>query len=547
MRERISRFLLMTGLAILMGGIPPAFAAGEGARALGRVFVRSFNFVGNTVFSDDELSLAVSEFAGRKISPSELEQARRKITAYYIDRGYVNSGAVVENQKISAGKVRIRIEEGRLTGIRVGGNGHLRSAYVERRIQRAVNEKKPLNYQDLLERLRLLKDDPLIENIHAEIKPGLHRGEASLDVEIKEARPYRLSLITDNHRSPSVGSTRGIVRFSHINLTGWGDSIFLDYGLARGLSEYSGRYSVPVTRWDTRIGAYAERYASDIVTAPFNSLDITSETTRYGGFVRQPVFKTSNRELVLELGIQHTVSKVKLAGEAFSFSPHEAGDRGVYRVSPLRFSQEYVDRGVHHVFALHSTFSYGLDIRDATIDVDKNIFGRDAPTAKYFAWLGQAQFLWKPRDLWNSQFLLRARAQLTPDPLLPSEQFGLGGYTTVRGYRENVMTTDNGVNASVEWQLPVWEQSVGWWKEKPENLVIHLVPFIDWGQGWNRGEKPDPDPESIWSLGLGLKATWGDTLRAAVYWGKALRDVPEASEHDIQDDGIHFSVQLNLF
>ncbi len=51
----------------------------------------------------------------------------------------------------------------------------------------------------IMERLRLLKDDQKIENIHAEISPGLYPGEAVLEVEVEEARPYHLSFSVDNY------------------------------------------------------------------------------------------------------------------------------------------------------------------------------------------------------------------------------------------------------------------------------------------------------------------------------------------------------------
>lgn len=51
-------------------------------------------------------------------------------------------------------------------------------------------------------------------------------------------------------------------------------------------------------------------------------------------------------------------------------------------------------------------------------------------------------------------FVARAAAQLTPDSLLPLEQFSVGGIATVRGYGQNQLVTDNGVLGSLEVRLP---------------------------------------------------------------------------------------------
>ncbi len=47
------------------------------------------------------------------------------------------------------------------------------------------------------------------------------------------------------------------------------------------------------------------------------------------------------------------------------------------------------------------------------------------------------------------------------------------------------------------------------------------------------------------SAGLGLIAPISAMFYGEVYWGHALRDVPDISdEHNLQDDGIHFRFRL---
>jgi hemolysin activation/secretion protein len=60
-----------------------------------RVHVKRFRFEGNTVFSDRELAKVVARFAGREISSAELEEARQALSLYYVEHGYINSGALL--------------------------------------------------------------------------------------------------------------------------------------------------------------------------------------------------------------------------------------------------------------------------------------------------------------------------------------------------------------------------------------------------------------------------------------------------------------------
>ena len=48
----------------------------------------------------------------------------------------------------------------------------------------------PLQTKQLLERLQILRLDPLIENVSAELSAGLTPGMSRLDVEVKEAKAF---------------------------------------------------------------------------------------------------------------------------------------------------------------------------------------------------------------------------------------------------------------------------------------------------------------------------------------------------------------------
>ncbi|HEY0073838.1 MAG TPA: POTRA domain-containing protein, partial [Abditibacteriaceae bacterium] len=87
--------------------------------SLPRVRVNAFAFQGNTVFSHNELAAVVAPFTNRELTAEELEDARRKLTEFYIQKGFINSGAVLEEQKVAVagGTIKFRITEGRLTGI----------------------------------------------------------------------------------------------------------------------------------------------------------------------------------------------------------------------------------------------------------------------------------------------------------------------------------------------------------------------------------------------------------------------------------------------
>ncbi len=518
--------------AMSMSPLPPVEKNGASLSAAGAIFVSRFQLEGNTVFSLEELAPVLASYENREISPEELQEARNRLTRCYIANGYVNSGAVIPDQEVADGVIRMRIIEGRLTNVTITGLSRLHERYVRSRLLRGTEPgKAPLNMNTLRLRLKLLKQDPRVENVNAELTPGLEPGEAHLRVSVIEAKPWRAALVFNNQNSPSVGSYRGEVELEHMNLTGWGDALFARYALTRGVNEYLVEYAVPVTRWDTTIALSAERVDSTVVSDPFGDLDITSETTTLSGAILHPFIKSLSRELTLGLRFEYKRNKTFLLDEPFSFS---GSDDGEYTGVVLGFTQQWVSRTMKQVMAIHSSVNVGVDALDA--------LARDLePDGRFISWRGQFQWI-RLLEALDSELLLRASIQISDDPLPPAEKISLGGYSTVRGYRENHMTTDGGIVCGVEWRIPATTLKIPGISRAPGDGVLQLAPFFDYGRGWNR-QGEDPDPANIYSVGLGARWRVGQRLRAWIYWGRALNKVRTSGEYDIQDDGISFQIE----
>jgi hemolysin activation/secretion protein len=134
--------------------------------------------------------------------------------------------------------------------------------------------------------------------------------------------------------------------------------------------------------------------------------------------------------------------------------------------------------------------------------------------------------------------LLRGDIQLADRPLVPLEQFGLGGQDSVRGYRQDQLFTDSGVFASAEVRIPILRLP------KLGNAVLQLYPFVDFGYGFNKTSGTNPSPNSLVSVGLGLRFQVGDRITARFDWGIPLTDVP-GEKRTLQEQGFYFSLVYN--
>lgn len=576
--RRMLSLILLAALALGMNlpkaaaeetGLPPVSPDdSEQLPTQTAVQVKGLRFEGNTVFTDQQLLQApvvveqtgdafevrtrVGNYVNMTLTTEGLEEIRQALSRLYVNAGYINSGAVLPDQTVEDGVITYRLVEGKLTDVNLQyldrrGNprdkGRLRPQYVISRVRRGA--KTPLNIVRLSRQLEILRQNPNLTRINAELRPGTEPGEASLDVQIAESNPVQFGLQISNRRSPSVGAEQVEALASHRNLTGNGDVLALRYGVNTGgfdnwqwagADDFSIDYTVPITPADTTLSLSFTRTDSLVVEEPFDQLDITSESNSAALTLRHPFYRSTNTEFAMFLGIGYRDNRTELLGQPFSFSPGARDGKSV--VAPIRFGQEFTTRSQVDAFALRSTFSIGTGLFNST-----ESSGPDIPDGQYVAWLGQVQYVRRlnPKTvnpLRDYQLVLRGSAQIASDPLLSIEQFAVGGIDTVRGYRENQIVRDNGFAGSVEVRIPLIATASGY-------RVLELIPFIDLGYGQN--ESSPKNGEFLSSVGAGLQYTPNRHVNAQVYYGYALnRDINQETD-DLQDAGIHFNVLFLAF
>ncbi len=491
--------------------------------------IKRFEFEGNTAFSDEDLAQVTKRFTG-EVTFAELLQAEAAVTKYYSDAGYLNSGAFIpagQNIQEQDGVVKMQIIEGAVEEIVVTGTQRLKQSYIRSRL--AIATRPPLNRDRLLEALQLLQLDPLMENISAELSGGSRPELSVLTVKVTEADSFNIELFTNNGRVPSVGSWRRGLRLNQGNLFGLGDRLTGEYANTDGSNAFDGRYELPLNPRNGALILAGGLNDTEIVEPPFDRLNITGNYYYLELGFQQPIIQTPSQELALGLTAYRQQSNTELDGEGFPLSAG-ANDQGETRISALRLVQEYTQRSQQAVLAVRSQFSLGLDIFNATVN-------EDPPDSRFFAWQGQGQYV---RLLFpDSLLVVRSDLQFSTRALVPLERFSLGGWQSVRGYRQDALLTDNGVFASAEVRLPILRV------ERVQG-VLQVVPFVDFGIGWNSSDTPDPDPNSLVGVGLGLQWQMGDKLTARFDWGIPLIDI-EDSDRTLQEKGLYFSINYSPF
>lgn len=504
-------------------------------QTLGALELDTVLFEGNTVFSIKELNALAKPYLHRLVGVDELEELRRSITYYYINKGYITSGAIFPSNPIEGKTLRIKIVEGRIGEMRINGQGQLRRSYIENRL--IPNKNSPLDMNALQDRFRLLLTDPLFERLNGRLLPGADRGASILDLEVTRTRTYQLAAISDNYRAPSVGSIALGANAWIRNLTRQGDLIdftFLTSAPSGGDAyQYSGTWLVPISDYGTRAYFSANNANVSIVEEPLANINIKSNSFTVEGGLNQLLIDNLQRRLSVGAGVSVKDNETSLLGQSFSFIP--GLPNGKSQISAVRINQEYIERWEKLVWALRSTFSVGVDAFGSTIQ--KNHLN---PDSEYFAWLGQSRGVWNLPQI-KSDFVFKGTVQVSDDPLLPLERMAVGGRNTVRGYRENQLVRDNGYAASTELHIHL----VG---DSQTKYRFDLVPFFDFGAAWNNNDSTATKQTTrhIYSAGIGFQFRM-HRFNSEFFWAHRLEGKSPQQHGDLQDQGIHFQARLDAF
>ncbi|WP_219903925.1 ShlB/FhaC/HecB family hemolysin secretion/activation protein [Stenomitos frigidus] len=494
--------------------------------------VSQVDVIGSTVLSTQDIDAITKPLKGRSVTLQELTDAADRLTQLYLDRGYITSRAVLERQTIANGVVQMRVIEGKIEKINIEGTQRLKPSYVLSRV--ALGVTTPLNARKLEDQLRLLLVDPLFKNIVPTLQAGSQEGQSILTVQVTEAPPFGGGVSFDNLSPPSVGSERAGINLRYRNLTGIGDELSGSYyrSTTGGSNLGSIAYRVPLNPMDGSLELRADINRNRITQSPFDELNIKGASEQYEISYRQPLFRSPREEFALSLGFAFQDGQTFIFNDvpnAFGIGPDQDG---VSRTSVVKLGQDYVRRDTGGAWSVRSQLNVGTGLFGAT---DNR--GSD-PDGQFVSWLGQIQ---RVQRLSEGQLLIaQLDLQLTPDSLLPSQQFVIGGGQSIRGYRQNARTGDNGIRASVENRITLNRDRAG-------NPTLQVAPFVDLGAVWNVASNPNQLPKQTFLIGAGLGVLWKpfSGLNLRLDYGIPIIDLSDRG-NNLQDHGFYFTVNYEF-
>ncbi|MDP2811446.1 MAG: ShlB/FhaC/HecB family hemolysin secretion/activation protein [Rhodocyclaceae bacterium] len=413
-----------------MGGevlIAPSEVAEKADPNARRFPVNAFRFVGNAVFSEQELQAIVAGHAGKALNLFDLQKIAHQITEHYRKHGHALSRAVIPAQKIESGVVRIEVVEGKVGKISVEGNRGYPTEFLAARL-RSIADEKAVTVRTLERSLLLLNDMPGL-TARAVLQPGAQFGTSDLVVQVEE-KPVAGSLTLNNHGRDEVGRNRldGTVEFN--NPFSLGDQLaFRGMYAEDGLLQYARiAYSLPVGNNGTRIGINHSEVDYD-VRGRFSVLGIEGEAANTEVVMSHPYVRSRTYNLLLGAGLRENRSVQRALGVTLSDN----------KIALLSLS------------ALANRIHDNASVTNASVILSTNFRSnpngtrQDAQAAKLDV---DVSHLRPVADAWD--MFLRGSAAFSADTLADTEKFSIGGPDSVRGYAAAEVRGDEGVQGTAE-------------------------------------------------------------------------------------------------
>ncbi|RPI44031.1 MAG: ShlB/FhaC/HecB family hemolysin secretion/activation protein, partial [Betaproteobacteria bacterium] len=432
-----------------------------------RFDIERFDVQGNTLLEPAEVERALAPYSGKSKDFSDVQRALEALEGRYQRAGYGAVQVILPEQELERGVIVLRVIEPRLAKIAVEGNKFFDAENIRRSIPELKEGTTP-NVVAMGQSSRLANENPA-KRTTILLRAGANEGEVDATVRVQDEKFWRAGVSLDNTGSPTTGMYRLSFAYQHSNLFNLDHTLTFQYqldpepideldqlkvmGLAYRIPLYGLKSSIDLLAGYSDIGAASGQVIQGIAFNTSGSGTIFGARYNYT-LPRIPGWQDYEHTISFGLDYKAFTNQVVevqagVAGE--NLTP----DVTVYPLSityngSRRFENSEISffgSGAHNIYP-HGPDAYrekfygppGIGVRP----------GVGRPT--YTAWRYGLNAV---RALANDvQLRANITGQWSRDALVPGEQFGIGGWESLRGMREREAANDKGYRGTLEVYSP---------------------------------------------------------------------------------------------
>jgi hemolysin activation/secretion protein len=473
---------------------------------------------------------------GAPVSLKRLNEIVKEIVTIYRENDLPVVDVIVPEQDVTTGYVQILVLEGRVEDIRAEGNRW----FSDRRILGPVRLQRGggILSTPLVEDLRFLNRNPFRE-VDVYFEPGDSPGMTDVILKTKDRFPVRFYTGYEDTGNDITAEERLLAGFNWGNAFGWDHTLNYQFTTSpdfSSLRSHALSYDIPVFR-DHRLSFFTSySQAEGDITATGVPDQGTEGTSFQSGFRYRHLLPGSGQDFqhFASTGIDYR----KVDNDLFTGTVNLNAELTEVFQYLFGYSAEWVDplNGILR-FDLTGYFSpggVGSNNNDAAFQTSRP----SSDDSYTYARIG-----FERRQPLGAGFELQGRilGQVADTNLLSTEQLGIGGYNTVRGYTENEIRGDQGWYSNLEFYTPAipLAKLLGWTGHQAE---IRFLGFWDYGVVANQILLPNENPDGeLSSAGGGLRLFIDRYFSARMDYGFQLLD---SGFNQRFDSRIHLGLML---
>ena len=488
--------------------------------------ILEYRVLGNSALPAPDIERAVYPFLGKEKTLADVEAARLALETKYHEHGFGTVFVDIPEQSVNEGIVRLRVTEGKLARVSVGGAHY----FSERQIREALPQATVGTVPNLpvlqseLSQANALTGDRAVTPI---LKAGAVPGAVDLTLRVDDHLPFHGSLELNNQYTTDTSPLRAIGTVSYDNLFGRADSFSLQYQVS---PQDTSQVKVLVANLlmhiaDERLAFYFLH--SDSAVAALNTSTTTGgavESTELGIFGRGYAYGAR-----LILGVENTAEttqNVTLSAEYKDFlqainplSNPDPNNPSAPLDTPVRYINLSADyggfwRGARLQQSFDTSVNFGLRNLASSVSEFENKRFEGHPNYFYVR-SSYSIGAHLPADF---TILVRLSGQVAVEPLISNEQFSIAGADGVRGYLEAEELADKALKGTLQFGSPRWK----FWRGGD---YAEVFVFYDGGVIETIDPLPqEPASATLRSWGSGLNLSFFDHLTGSLTWAKALTE-----------------------
>ena len=494
--------------------------------------VTRLDFSKSSVFDDPMLAAIAAPFIGEEVSVELIRQMIERVGERYLEEGYELSRALLPEQRIVDGVVKIRLVEARVGKIVLENIERLNPKFIRKFLN--IREGDLLSLSRLERYIRLYNATNK-SNMTSELAPGEEFGETDVFLTMQEPDRVELPTLSINNYASEVTDWRqqsASVTFN--NLLGYDDELFVSYNDSNGSESTTVNLGFPIG---------SEGMNMSVGRSESNTIYTNDGAGASGIIGTRGAANSDSVSLSMPLIFDDDYSIYASAAYGSSYSEVTLANSGL-NLTESRVRKLEVAFPMNYGNAV-SNFSFSPNFAVLNSSTNSPTFA-----SRSEKWLSRMK-----ADISASRYInkyatfnLRSNIVYTDakDMLnYPSELLSIGGPSSVRAYQPSVSAGHQGYFVSLELRSDL----ANWENITLPKLIPYVQPygFIDHAFAQSRQRRTQRD--NFWSgAGIGVAVpSIANIFTFDAYWATPLdTSVHKAQREAYEDEMFQFSLSAKF-